>query len=294
MAQSSPTKVLFGAFSLIGNLFWLVGFAYLFQPTLVSPYIPLALSEIISQYPQSSLALFVSGIFLTVIPSLFKFMNKLDKSEPTQQQAAEKQRIDKLLQTDPVALKTQWTPVSSGGFSGRSARLVSTNNNLRINTNITKSTIFASLSTLVFFTGLFGFITYGLLITEGQGTLWFIIAIDLIFVGASIYSLVKLSTPMVFDKSNGWFWRGYGLGDDIDKIRRDKRSLQLSDIYALQVMREQVQENKSSYISHELNLVLKDGSRHNILDHADEPTLLSDAQLLAGFLNVDIWQKDNE
>lgn len=292
MAQSNIEKLLFGTLNLIGNVFWLAGFAYMFAPKQVGPYIPPALSDIISQYPQSPLILIVLGMLLAAIPSLYKLLDKFDKPVPTSQQAAEKQRIDKLLKTDPVALKAHWTPVNEGGHYGRSARLVSTNNQ-RINTKITKSTIFATLSTIVFTAGFIGFVFYGPMTIEEGGTPWYVIPLLLLVIAIAVYFLVKLSTPMVFDKSNGWFWRGYGLGEDINKIRQHRNSLQLHEIYALQVMSEKVRIKKSSYISHELNLVLKDGSRRNILDHSDKPTLLSDAQLLADFLNVDIWLKDD-
>ena len=44
-----------------------------------------------------------------------------------------------------------------------------------------------------------------------------------------------------------------------------------------------------SYTSYELNLVLRDGRRLNVIDHAHYPCLLADAEALAAFLRVPVW-----
>jgi len=43
------------------------------------------------------------------------------------------------------------------------------------------------------------------------------------------------------------------------------------------------------FTSYELNLVLKDGSRRNLVDHGNLPALRDDARELAGFLIVPLW-----
>ena len=63
----------------------------------------------------------------------------------------------------------------------------------------------------------------------------------------------------------------------------------LSAIHALQLVSEHVRGNKSSYWSYELNLVLGDGSRINVVDHGNLDQLRADAQTLAGFLNKPVW-----
>ena len=47
--------------------------------------------------------------------------------------------------------------------------------------------------------------------------------------------------------------------------------------------------NKSAYYSYEMNLVLNDGKRLNVVDHGNQAKLREDAQTLATFLNVPVW-----
>ena len=46
---------------------------------------------------------------------------------------------------------------------------------------------------------------------------------------------------------------------------------------------------KSSYYSYELNLVLSDGTRLNIVDHGDLRRVRRDGATLARFLGVPLW-----
>jgi hypothetical protein len=52
---------------------------------------------------------------------------------------------------------------------------------------------------------------------------------------------------------------------------------------------EYVTGNKSSYYSYELNLVLDDGRRINVIDHGNLDRLRSDAQPLSRFLDKPVW-----
>jgi hypothetical protein len=74
------------------------------------------------------------------------------------------------------------------------------------------------------------------------------------------------------------------------EIRRHSQATELATIQALQLVTERV-SGKSSYNSYELNLVLKDGKRINVMDHGDQTALNADAEVLARFLNVPIWKQ---
>jgi hypothetical protein len=55
------------------------------------------------------------------------------------------------------------------------------------------------------------------------------------------------------------------------------------------LLREFVQGNKNSYDSYELNLVLRDGRRLNVIDHGTLHAIREDARILADYLGVSIW-----
>jgi len=54
-------------------------------------------------------------------------------------------------------------------------------------------------------------------------------------------------------------------------------------------MRERLGSREETYISYELNLVLRDGSRLNITDHGHLKSLRPEAVRLAEFLDVPLW-----
>ena len=68
-----------------------------------------------------------------------------------------------------------------------------------------------------------------------------------------------------------------------------KSQIPLNSIIAIQLNGEHVKNDKGSYKSFELNLVLKDGSRKNVVDHGNLKSIISDAEILSDFLDVPIW-----
>ena len=68
-----------------------------------------------------------------------------------------------------------------------------------------------------------------------------------------------------------------------------KAFTKLDDIHAIQLISEYISGKKSSYYSYELNLVLKDASRINVIDHGNDSTISSNAKVLSRFLDVPVW-----
>ena len=63
----------------------------------------------------------------------------------------------------------------------------------------------------------------------------------------------------------------------------------LRDVEAIQLVREYVRGDKSSYYSYELNLVRGDASRLNVTDHGSLRVIRADADLLARYLSMPVW-----
>lgn len=51
---------------------------------------------------------------------------------------------------------------------------------------------------------------------------------------------------------------------------------------------------KGNYLSYELNLVLKDGERLNVVDHADRADIRSSAQQLAALIGCKLWDSTTD
>ena len=92
------------------------------------------------------------------------------------------------------------------------------------------------------------------------------------------------------------FWYAYGLWEQKTVFDRTscsfvhkRRTADLKSIRAIQLVREYVSGNKNSYYSYELNLVCSSGDRINIVDHGSLRAIREDAELLANYLSLPVW-----
>lgn len=192
---------------------------------------------------------------------------------------------------DPLAMETAWTPLKKGGTNFRTRKLV-----------------FAAPHRIEFrpsvgaylFGGIFFGIGLGLVI--GFPTAIFLEAIEFdwgllipMFVGATFtvigaVMLYVFTRPVVLDAQLGYFWRnaeepeGFVIRDE-----EDEKYVAIPRIRAIQIIREYCSGNKSSYYSFEINLVLDDGRRVNVIDHGNHQAVRQDADTLAQLLEVPVW-----
>ncbi|NOX46536.1 MAG: hypothetical protein GXO89_06110, partial [Chlorobi bacterium] len=104
--------------------------------------------------------------------------------------------------------------------------------------------------------------------------------------GAMLYFGTK---PIVFDKRNKSFWKGRKSPNMVYDKEELKAFIKLEDIHAIQLISEYISGKKSSYYSYELNLVLKDARRSNVIDHGNDSAIRSNANILSRFLDVPVW-----
>lgn len=192
---------------------------------------------------------------------------------------------------DPVAMQTGWTPAKGGGASFRTHKLVTINpNRLAF-----RPSVGAVLFYLIFlFAGLgilIGFsaqkISSGGLACDVDTILP--IAVGAIFAAVGGCLLYFGTRPVVFDRRNGFFWKGRTAPDEVMNRRALKHFAELKEVHALQLISEYCSGNKSSYYSYELNLVLKDGRRINVVDHGSRNKIREDAKTLSEFLKKPVW-----
>ena len=192
---------------------------------------------------------------------------------------------------DPVALETDWAPAASGGTSFGTHRLIQPSAN-RVEFAPTLGAKAFYLLFLGLGSGLLCFqinrIRIGQTGFSDQDTLVPILVGAVFAVaGACLYWFG--TTPRVFDQRLAAYWRGRRVPTPMDLVERGDSSAPLSSIHALQLLSEFVSGSKNSYYSYELNLVLNDGSRINVVDHGNLDRLRSDASTLSRFLDKPIW-----
>ena len=73
------------------------------------------------------------------------------------------------------------------------------------------------------------------------------------------------------------------------ELTKEKKSFDLKNAEAIQLIREYCGGSESSYYSYELNLICSDGSRINIVDHGALRKLREDSALLAEYLSIPVW-----
>lgn len=192
---------------------------------------------------------------------------------------------------DPLAEFIEWTPQKRGGSNFHTHKMV----NVDLNRLEFRATFGAKL-----FSGLFMAVGIGfpiLFLTAGSDSsdlesAWGVLGILLfgaIFAGVGGWLYFSMAKPRVFDKHASMYWRGHKKPDYIYRPEDEKDAAMFSSIYAIQLIREYVKSDKSSYYSYELNLVLEDGRRLNVIDHGNKNEILEDARELGEFLSVPVW-----
>jgi hypothetical protein len=192
---------------------------------------------------------------------------------------------------DPIAMQTEWTPAKGGGASFRTHTL------MEIDTNRLefKASIGARLFYSVFMLmGMAALIVFPIASSSSgefslSANMIMPMLICLVFVVAGGIMFYFGTAPIVFDKYKGVFWKGRRAPDEMYEGKNLKHFAMLADIHALQLVSEYCHGDKSSYYSYELNLVLKNGSRINVVDHGNPAKLREDAQVLSIFLGKPVW-----
>ncbi len=165
---------------------------------------------------------------------------------------------------DPVALKTEWKPLTPGGANFRTHKLADDGaGGIRF-----VPTVGYRLFGLVFLALGLGLALPSLVALKPLASIF-----GLIFAAAGVFLLWPRKKR--FDAST----RSCTLGET---------ETPFGSIHAVQLLREWV-SGDSSYYSYELNLVLKDGSRLNVVDHASLVALRDDADRVAACIGCKVW-----
>jgi hypothetical protein len=192
---------------------------------------------------------------------------------------------------DDIAMKTEWTPLKRGGSNFGTHKLIQADHS-RVEF---KATMGAKIFSLIFllvgvgipvFIGMETYRSYG---SFFRSDFFFIGLIATIFFAAGSWMYYSFSKPVIFDKTKGMFWKGWKAPKRYLEMGDNESSSRIGNIYALQIIPELVRSDNKNYVSYELNLVLRDGSRMNVVDHGDLVSLREDARRVAEFLGVLIW-----
>ena len=196
---------------------------------------------------------------------------------------------------DPVAMQTDWTPAKEkGGANFRSHKLVESNPDQLEFRASTGLKLFCLIFLVVGVGALIGFfciISFG-----GRQVNWgtlCLLGAGLVFTTRGGRALYISTAPIVFDRRRGFFWIGRKNPEHVFNKGTLKHFAELEQIHALQLISKFVvtgaQHDHARYFSYELNLVLEDGKRINVVAHGNQDRLREDTDTLAAFLGKPIW-----
>jgi len=205
------------------------------------------------------------------------------KSRDAKRLAALLDRLD-----EPIARQIEWTPAASGGTNFRTHRLVEISP-LRLKLKPT----FGSMM----FSWIFILVGLGVMIVffvemsnraTRDASLWVLPPIGLVFFAIGAWLYHSYSRPRVFDMQDLWYWRGRR-PNSRDSVEHCKNSAPLDQVHAIQIVSELCRGKNSSYYSYEINLVLHDTTRVNVVDHGNLKHIRKDAQKIADLIGVPVW-----
>ncbi len=187
-----------------------------------------------------------------------------------------------------LALKVDWTPLSGGGSNFKSSGLHKITDYRILIKSSSCMKLFAGFFIAIglFIPGAMAYMDY-----RDQGLEWsllFPLLGCLIFVAVGI-AMMFFPRPRYIDKRLGWFWAGTKNPQGEQAFRQLANASPLKDLVALQIISEYISGKNGSYTSWELNIIDKDAKRYNLLDHGDKFSLINDAETIATFLSIPIW-----
>jgi hypothetical protein len=192
---------------------------------------------------------------------------------------------------DPVAHRTAWGPAKGGGASFCTHKLSQV--------DPYRAEFRATLGARAFYLffvvlGVVAMVAF-LAATPSKGgatssfTVVFPVLIGLVFAIAGGAMFYFGTAPIVFDKVGGCFWKGRKDPNKTINMTGQDGFTPLEQIHSLQLISEYCRGKDSSYYSYELNLVLEDGKRVNVIDHGNLDQIRKDARTLSGFLQKPLW-----
>jgi hypothetical protein len=194
---------------------------------------------------------------------------------------------------DEIAMNTEWNPKRRGGRNHGTHRLKEISM-ARVEFKISGMGILIPML----------FVVVGIAVMVGATVGGIILSKDVLYLGILFGGLSVLTgylmlrnwtTPRVFDRNNGHYWIGRK-EPDIQQTGYSKDSCLLNEIHAIQILPEICrnmsggQSGKSTlYYSYELNLVLQNGRRMNVIDHSNLHQMRFDSEILSQFLGIPVW-----
>lgn len=278
--MSSSNKLISVPLLLIATNMLAIGGIAIYRPEILELYLPNYLLHYFSQYSWLAMALCAGGLSLHMMILLLKLMRPSSRMVRSFKELDEPQQPDCPTLQQPVRgpIKTANVKVSRL----YSSKLVRKDSDI-IKVKASAQSLFFLVVLLIASVGAGAMLCLEMMELRTVEDALFTALLSGGFFLIGLFSLYKFAQPMVFDRQSGYFWHGYLANKKPNMVFKDAKPL--TRIHALQVL-----SGKSNRSGYELNLVLTDRSRINLMEHVCPRTLNINARRLSEFLNVPVWQ----
>lgn len=174
-----------------------------------------------------------------------------------------------------------WSPVSPGGASFRTHQLVVGPARIELHPSANARAVIGVVATVGVIA--LGFVVWGFVVDEPPA----IVTAGVFVLTAGVLAPLlhrQLDNRRFFDAELDRYWSTRGAARD-----PGPDAVPLSSIRGLQITPELVSGGEADFTAYELNLILVDGRRVNVLDHGNLERLHADATRIAAFLRVPVW-----
>ncbi len=209
---------------------------------------------------------------------------KTDLRDPAAQERRRREggHFDPALLGDPVALETSFHPLRRSVTSDRTHALYEERDGrLRFRPTL------PAIALRVLSIGIGSvFVAAGAHVglTQLAFGAFLMVTLGLVGVCAGALMLGRLLRPIVLDRELGLFWKQWRT----PRIG-ERGAVALAEVHAVQVLAKYSSGRHGRSYGYELNLVLHDGSRVNVVDEGDAECVRDDAESLSIFLDVPVW-----
>ena len=285
--KSSPLLAFLTFMYVVGTALFLAGIAAYFVK-LFAVELPRWIEDWLILYPELPKFAIGVGLVMELVGHIGKkiLTAKINEAEENTEKAATPAHFHGSMNGE---MNVDWSPIVSGGSNFKTSELKKiASHRMEFGPS---AGAFMFVGVFFLFMIIFAGVSLGNFDDMGALSIPFLLVPALMF-GGVLFLTKKLFQPVVFDKRLGWFWKGDKKLTGTRDIEPLPDSCQLSQIAALQIIEEDCSGDDSHYSSYELNLVLKDGRRLNVIDHGNEDAVRDDAKTIADFLGVKVLTKD--
>lgn len=204
---------------------------------------------------------------------------------------------------DPVAERTEWTPLVRLGTHLHTHRLVQDSVSrwsmrptlaVRVPSGL-MCLLFVAIGVMLLVGGVLGLRNPGAVLSQSvwAGLLYLGLGVCGFYVAsAGIRQYRWVCQPRVFDLQAKGYWRGAG-PPGVGTPEAGRHSAPLEEVHAVQILGELVRGTRATelrdFMSYEINLVLRDGRRVNVVDHGSLEHIRKDAAAIGDLIGVPVW-----